>query len=61
MTAGAAPGRARAAHHEELGREALAAGHFLTAGECLQRAGVYYHFACFLFVHDVPQMKARAS
>ncbi len=36
----------RAAHHEELGREALAAKHFLTAGECLQRAGVYYHFAC---------------
>jgi dipeptidyl aminopeptidase/acylaminoacyl peptidase len=48
----------RAAHHEQLGREALARGHFLTAGECLQRAGVYYHFAAFLFVHDVPQMKA---
>ena len=26
---------ARAAHHEELGREALAQKHFLTAGECL--------------------------
>lgn len=49
---------ARAAHHEALGREALARKHFLTAGECLQRAGVYYHFAAFLFVHDVPQMKA---
>jgi dipeptidyl aminopeptidase/acylaminoacyl peptidase len=48
----------RAAHHEELGREALAAQHFLTAGEALQRAGVYYHFACFLFVHDKAQMKA---
>ena len=24
----------------------------------LQRAGVYYHFASFLFVHDIPQMKA---
>ncbi len=48
----------RAAHHEELGREALATKHFLTAGECLQRAGVYYHFACFLFVHDTAQMKA---
>ena len=36
---------ARAAHHEQLGREALARGHNLTAGECLQRAGVYYHFA----------------
>jgi dipeptidyl aminopeptidase/acylaminoacyl peptidase len=49
---------ARAAHHEQLGREALTRGHTLTAGECLQRAGVYYHFAAFLFVHDVPQMKA---
>ena len=49
---------ARAAHHEQLGREALANKHFLTAGECLQRAGVYYHFASFLFVHDQAQMKA---
>jgi dipeptidyl aminopeptidase/acylaminoacyl peptidase len=49
---------ARAAHHEQLGRGALARGHTLTAGECLQRAGVYYHFAAFLFVQDVPQMKA---
>jgi dipeptidyl aminopeptidase/acylaminoacyl peptidase len=48
----------RAAHHEQLGREALARGHMLTASECLQRAGVYYHFASFLFVHDQPQMKA---
>jgi 2,6-dihydroxypseudooxynicotine hydrolase len=49
---------ARAAHHEELGRAALAQKHFLTAGECLQRAGVYYHFASFLFVQDQAQMKA---
>jgi 2,6-dihydroxypseudooxynicotine hydrolase len=49
---------ARAAHHEQLGREALAAGHNLTAGECLQRAGVYYHFGSFLFAHDPAQMKA---
>ena len=49
---------ARAAHHEELGREALARGHNLTAGECLQRAGVYYHFGSFLFAHDPAQMKA---
>jgi dipeptidyl aminopeptidase/acylaminoacyl peptidase len=47
-----------AAHHEQLGQEALARGYTLTAGECLQRAGVYYHFAAFLFVHDVAQMKA---
>ncbi len=49
---------ARAALHEQMGREALTAKHFLTAGECLQRAGVYYHFASFLFVNDVPQMQA---
>ena len=48
----------RAGVHEELGRDALARGHTLTAGEHLQRAGVYYHFGKFLFVHDVPQMKA---
>jgi 2,6-dihydroxypseudooxynicotine hydrolase len=49
---------ARAAQHEQMGRDKLAAGQLLTAGECLQRAGVYYHFASFLFVHDQPQMKA---
>jgi dipeptidyl aminopeptidase/acylaminoacyl peptidase len=47
----------RAAVHERMGRVALAAKRFLTAGECLQRAGVYYHFASFLFVQDQPQMK----
>jgi dipeptidyl aminopeptidase/acylaminoacyl peptidase len=49
---------ARAFHHEQLGRDALAKKHFLTAGECLQRAGVYYHFASFLFTRDMAQMKA---
>jgi 2,6-dihydroxypseudooxynicotine hydrolase len=48
----------RAAVHEAMGREALAAGKLLSAGEHLERAGVYYHFAKFLFVHDIPQMKA---
>lgn len=48
----------RAGLHEDMGREALARGHLLSAGEHLQRAGVYYHFGKFLFVHDVPQMKA---
>lgn len=48
----------RAAVHEGMGREALANGKFLSAGEHLQRAGVYYHFAKFLFVHDIAQMKA---
>jgi pimeloyl-ACP methyl ester carboxylesterase len=46
-----------AAVHERLGREALDDKHLVSAGEHLQRAGVYYHFASFLFVHDVPQMK----
>ncbi|MBV8840029.1 MAG: alpha/beta fold hydrolase, partial [Alphaproteobacteria bacterium] len=49
---------ARAAVHEAMGREALADGKLISAGEHLQRAGVYYHFGKFLFVHDVPQMKA---
>jgi 2,6-dihydroxypseudooxynicotine hydrolase len=44
---------ARAAQHEAMGREALAAKKFISAGEHLQRAGVYYHFGKFLFVHDV--------
>jgi 2,6-dihydroxypseudooxynicotine hydrolase len=48
----------RAAVHERLGREALDKKHLISAGEHLQRAGVYYHFAAFLFVHDLPQMKA---
>jgi dipeptidyl aminopeptidase/acylaminoacyl peptidase len=48
----------RAAVHEQLGRTALDEKRFVTAGEHLQRAGIYYHFAAFLFVHDVPQMKA---
>ncbi len=49
---------ARAAVHEKLGRGALAEGHKLTAGEHLSRAAVYYHFAKFLFVHDLGQMRA---
>jgi 2,6-dihydroxypseudooxynicotine hydrolase len=49
---------ARAAVHEALGRDALARGHRLTAGEHLTRAGVYYHFGKFMFVHDVAQMRA---
>jgi fermentation-respiration switch protein FrsA (DUF1100 family) len=49
---------ARAAIHEQMGREALANKKFLSAGEHLQRAGVYYHFGKFLFVQDLVQMKA---
>jgi len=48
---------ARASVHEALGNEALGRGHGLTAAEHLTRAGVYYHFAKFMFVHDIPQMR----
>jgi len=48
----------RAALHEELGRASLRDGYKLTAGEHLVRAAIYYHFAKFVFVQDVPQMKA---
>src|SRR3979490_2437779 len=43
--------------HEALGREALAEGYKLTAGEHLVRAAMYYHFAKFVFVHDQKQMR----
>ncbi|MFO0439815.1 MAG: alpha/beta hydrolase family protein [Betaproteobacteria bacterium] len=49
---------ARAAVHEGLGREALAAGFRLSAGEHLTRAAMCYHFGKFMFVHDPEQMRA---
>ena len=49
---------AAAAEHEELGRAALASGHGLSAGAHLARSAVYYHFAKFLFVDDLAQMRA---
>jgi 2,6-dihydroxypseudooxynicotine hydrolase len=51
----------RAAVHERMGHEALAAKKFLSAGEHLNRAAVYYHFGKFLFVHDLAQMKTAHS
>ena len=48
----------RADIHAALGREALAKRHFVSAAEHLSRAAVTYHYAKFLFVDDVPQMKA---
>jgi 2,6-dihydroxypseudooxynicotine hydrolase len=47
----------RAKVHEALGREALAQGYKLSAGEHLIRASMYYHFAKFVFVHDLKQMR----
>jgi dipeptidyl aminopeptidase/acylaminoacyl peptidase len=46
-----------AAEHEALGRSALSAGHTLSAGAHLARAAVYFHFAKFVFVDDLDQMR----
>jgi 2,6-dihydroxypseudooxynicotine hydrolase len=46
------------AEHEQLGRDALAAGRGISAGAHLSQAAVYYHFAKFLFVNDLDQMRA---
>ena len=48
----------RASLHEGLGRESLKDGYKLSAGEHLVRAAIYYHFAKFVFVQDVKQMRA---
>ena len=48
----------RAAVHEALGQDALAQGFRRSAGEHLTRAGVYYHFAKFLFVHKPDELRA---
>jgi dipeptidyl aminopeptidase/acylaminoacyl peptidase len=48
----------RAKVHEDLGHEALAAKLFISAGEHLSRASVTYHFAKYLFVQDMEQMRA---
>lgn len=47
-----------AAEHEQLGRDALAAGRDMSAGAHLAQAAVYFHFAKFLFVDDLAQMRA---
>jgi len=49
---------ARAAIHEELGRGALADGFNVSAAGHLTRAALCYHFGKFMFVHDIPQMRA---
>ena len=48
---------AEAAEHEALGRTALGSGLTLSAGAHLAQAAVYYHFAKFMFVQDLPQMR----
>jgi 2,6-dihydroxypseudooxynicotine hydrolase len=49
---------AAGAVHEQLGRDALAAGRRRSAGAHLSQAAVYYHFAKFMFVNDLSQMRA---
>jgi 2,6-dihydroxypseudooxynicotine hydrolase len=49
---------ARAAMHEALGKDSLGKGFKLTAGEHFVRAAIYYHFAKFVFVQDLKQMRA---
>lgn len=48
---------ARAATHEEAGRQALAEGHGISAGEHLERAAILYHFAKFLYFEDMDQYR----
>ncbi len=48
----------RAKIHEDLGRAALEARQFASAGEHLGRAAATYHFAKYLFVNDLKQMRA---
>ena len=47
-----------AAMHEGIGRAALADGYKLSAAQHLTTAGVCYHFAKFVYVRDVKQMRA---
>jgi dipeptidyl aminopeptidase/acylaminoacyl peptidase len=47
----------RGSAHEQLGRDALAEGRLRSAGEHLAQAAVYHHFAKFVFVTDLDQMR----
>src|SRR5262249_8368356 len=47
----------RAKLHEVRGRAALADKHYVSAREHLLRASVTYHFAKYLFVQDLAQMR----
>ena len=50
-------GAARAETHEAMGMAALEAGNTISAGGHLQTAGVVYHFAKFIMVGDLDQMR----
>jgi dienelactone hydrolase len=49
---------AQARSHIERGDVALAAGRRLTAGDAYLRAGLFYHWASFMFSHDQDQYRA---
>jgi 2,6-dihydroxypseudooxynicotine hydrolase len=49
--------RAMAAEHEDLGRAALESGRTLSGGRHLAQAALYYHFAKFMAVHDLTQLR----
>ena len=46
-----------AAVHEAMGRNALEAGNTISAAQHLDTAGVIYHFAKFVFVNDMDQLR----
>lgn len=48
---------ARAADHVARGDEAAASGRLLSAGEAYIRAGLFYHWASFMFTHDQAQFR----
>ena len=48
---------ARGEVHAQLGEDDLARGHRLSAGEHFSRAAVCHHFAKFVFVEDLEQMR----
>ena len=52
---------AQAESHVTRGDEALAAGRRLTAGDAYLRAGLFYHWASFMFSHDQEQFRAALA
>jgi pimeloyl-ACP methyl ester carboxylesterase len=47
--------------HFQRGDEALNAGRRLTAGDAYLRAGLFYHWASFMFSHDQEQFRAALA
>jgi dipeptidyl aminopeptidase/acylaminoacyl peptidase len=50
-----------AENHVRRGDEALAVGRRLTAGDAYLRAGLFYHWASFMFSHDQQQFRAALA